>query len=218
MASKPRELREWSGKTVDEIREAYSSEEMMDKYESIEPVYRFLTGRYRSPFFSDIEGRVLDVACGAGVNFEHVPADSDIVGIDINDDLLEMAGEKAAETHSSVELQEMDAQDLNFEDDSFDTVISTLSSCTFPDPIEALNEMARVCRPDGQIRLIEHGKANFGPLAWYQQRKADDEYERTGCRLYDDPVEVVDQANIDIVYEREWMLGTLTGIVALPSA
>lgn len=218
MSGEPRELRRWSGKTAQEIREAYSSEDMMETYERIEPIYRFITGRFRRPFFSDVEGRVLDVACGAGVNFPHVPDRSDIVGIDINDELLKMAREDASDVPNSVELRKMDAQNLEFEDDSFDTVISTLSSCTFPEPIDALNEMARVCKPDGQIRLIEHGTSDFGPLAWYQQRGADDKYERSGCRLYDDPTDVVKQADVEIVYERTWMLGTLTGIIAQPSA
>lgn len=217
MASKPKELTRWSGKTVGGIRDAYSSDEMMKTYERMEPIYRFLTGRYRRPFFSDLEGRVLDVACGAGVNFPHIPDSAEVVGIDINDDLLQMARENESKVGTTVELQEMDAQDLDFVDDSFDAVSSTLSSCTFPDLIEALNEMARVCKSDGQVRLIEHGKSDFTPLAWYQQRQGDESYERSGCRLYDDPTDVVEQADVEIVYERNWMLGTLTEIIARPT-
>jgi len=60
----------------------------------------------------------------------------------------------------------MDAQALEFPDDSFDTVISSFSTCTFPDPIAALHEMERVCTPDGEILLLEHRRSDAAPLAW----------------------------------------------------
>lgn len=216
MAGKPQELRRWSGKTVEEIRAAYD-DEMMERYEKFEPIYRFVTGRMRKPLFSDVDGRVLDVACGAGVNFPHLPDECQVVGIDINDELLELAREKATDIETPVTLHNMDAQALDFEDNAFDTVISSFSTCTFPDPIEALNEMARVCKPDGQIRLLEHGKSDLRPWAWYQERKADEGYEREGCRLYDDPVTVIEQADIDIVYTRTWLFGNITGVIAQPA-
>ena len=54
----------------------------------------------------------------------------------------------------------MDAEHLAFKDGSFDTVVSTLGTCTFPDPVEALREMRRVCRPGGTVLLLEHGRSN----------------------------------------------------------
>lgn len=49
----------------------------------------------------------------------------------------------------------MDGATLAFPDDSFDAVISSLSTCTFPEPVAALREMSRVCKPDGRIRFLD---------------------------------------------------------------
>lgn len=53
---------------------------------------------------------------------------------------------------------EMDGHDLKFEDNSFDTVVDTFGLCSYNDPIKVLHEMKRVCKKDGKIILIEHGK------------------------------------------------------------
>jgi ubiquinone/menaquinone biosynthesis C-methylase UbiE len=53
----------------------------------------------------------------------------------------------------------MDGERLSFRHDSFDTVVSTLATCTFPDPVQALWEMRRVCRRGERILLLEHGAA-----------------------------------------------------------
>jgi ubiquinone/menaquinone biosynthesis C-methylase UbiE len=52
------------------------------------------------------------------------------------------------------------AEPLPFEDESFDTAVSSLSLCTFPDPVRALRQMARVCRADGRILLLDHGRSD----------------------------------------------------------
>ena len=113
--------------------------------------------------------------------------------------MLVRAREEAVDLDRRVELEQMDAQRLSFADDSFDNVISGLSTCTFPDPVEALNEMGRVCDPDGRIRLLEHHKWNCAPLGRLQERSAEDEYERVGCRLYDDSTAVVEQSDLTVV-------------------
>ena len=206
-----------SSKSTEEIQAAYDEEEATN-YAETHWLKRRIERRTRRHQFGDATGRVLDVACGTGVNFPHLPESADLVGIDVSTPMLARAREKADELGRQVELEQMDAQRLSFANDSFDHVISSLSTCTFPDPIEALNEMGRVCKPDGQIRLLEHHKWDAPVLGSVTERINEGEYERVGCRLYEDPTAVVGQSNLEVVTDRRWRLPPFTGVVARPSA
>lgn len=216
MVGSPEEISFQSSKSTEEIQAAYDEEEAT-KYAEAHWLKRRIGGRTRRHQFGDATGRVLDVACGTGVNFPHLPESAALVGIDISTQMLARAREKADEIGRQVELEQMDAQRLSFADDSFDYVVSSESTCTFPDPIKALNEMGRVCKPDGQIRLLEHHRWDAPLLSRVAERMHEGEYERVGCRLYDDPTAVVRQSNLKVVTDRRWRLPPFTGIVARPS-
>ncbi|MFC6825591.1 class I SAM-dependent methyltransferase [Halopelagius fulvigenes] len=177
---------------------------------------RFLAGRYRRRQFATAEGRVLDVACGTGPNFRYLPASVELVGIDISPEMLANARERLDELGRDDTLREMDAQDLDFDDDEFDTVISSLSTCTFPDPVAALREMSRVCTPSGRILLVEHGKSDFGPFARFQEWRADAHYEKMGCRWTQEPLELVAEAGLPVVRSDTALFGIVTTIEARP--
>lgn len=215
MSKIPEGLRRRPGKSAMEIKAAYDDDEA-EEFEDIHWLKRRLAARTHRQQFGGVDGRVLDVACGTGRNFRYVPDTAEIVGIDISADMLERAREKAAEFDQRVDLEQMAAQRLSFADDSFDHVISSLSTCTFPDPIEALNEMGRVCKPAGRIRLLEHHKWDCTPLTMLQERNAETEYQRVGCRLYDDPTMIVERSELEVVDDRRWRLPPFTGIVARP--
>jgi ubiquinone/menaquinone biosynthesis C-methylase UbiE len=70
--------------------------------------------------------------------------------------MLERARKRANKLNLNVNLQEMDVEHLNFADDSFDTVFATFVFCSVPDPIAGLQELRRVCKPDGKLLLLEH--------------------------------------------------------------
>ena len=114
-------------------------------------------------------------------------------------------------------LREMDAQDLAFPDDSFDAVISSLSTCTFPDPVAALREMERVCKPEGTIRLVEHGRSDVGPIARFQEWRADAHYEQMGCRWTQEPREIVDAAGLTVEEMSTGLFGMITTFELTPT-
>ncbi|WP_281195999.1 class I SAM-dependent methyltransferase [Halorubrum sp. F4] len=197
--------------TVEDIQAAYARyAKWIDRMSWLD---RLLTGRYRRQQFSRAEGRVLDVACGAGSNFRYLPESADIVGIDISEPLLEQAQAELDTLDRDGAISQMDAQALEFADDSFETVISSFSTCTFPDPVTALQEVARVCRPDGRILLLEHGSSDNALIARYQEWRADAHYEKSGCRLTQEPFDVVRQAGLSIDESETAQFGRITQIV-----
>jgi len=200
--------------SASDIAAAY--EEYADWMHRFEFADRLLVGRYRRRQFGDATGEVLDVACGTGTNFRYLPAEADLVGIDVSPDVLAKAEETLDELGREGTLRRMDAQDLAFPDDSFDTVVSALSTCTFPDPVAALREMERVCHPDGEIRLLEHSRSDAALLAWLQDRRAEAHYAKNGCRLNHEPLRTVQQAGLPVEDTSTACCGLVTAIDATP--
>jgi ubiquinone/menaquinone biosynthesis C-methylase UbiE len=80
----------------------------------------------------------------------------DITAVDLSPRMLERARKRANKLNIKVTLQEMDVQHLNFADDSFDTVFATFVFCSVMNPVAGLQELKRVCKPDGKLLLLEH--------------------------------------------------------------
>ena len=200
--------------SLDDIRASY--DEYADWIHRFERVERLVTGRYRRERFGDASGRVLDVACGTGTNAEYLPETAAYVGVDISDGMLSKARGRLDRLGIDGTLHRMDAQDLRFDDDSFDAVVSALSTCTFPDPVAALREMERVCKPDGTIRLVEHGRSDVGPVARFQEWRADAHYETAGCRWTQEPRTVVADAGLSVRDVTTGALGTVTSFAIDP--
>ena len=172
-------------------------------------------GKYRARMFSNARGKVLDVACGYGLNFDVLPHDIQLTAIDFSPVMLDMAKRHADQLGLTVDIREGDAEDLRFADNSFDTVISALATCSFTDPVTALKEMRRVCKPDGNILLVEHGRSQNELLGWYQDRNATQEVE-LGCRWNQQPHELVKEAGLEILSDKRSLFGILHSIRAIP--
>ncbi len=135
--------------TQEQIRQEY--DEAAPWYDVKISIVEGLTGiaTMRRELLRKATGKVLEIAVGTGRNFPYYQKDCAITAIDPSPQMLERARRRAEKLHMHVHLQTMDAQDLVFSDHSFDTVVSSLSLCTIPDPVRALREVARVCRCDG---------------------------------------------------------------------
>jgi len=79
-----------------------------------------------------------------------------VTAIDLSDKMLARAREKAAKRNVKVHLQQMDVQNLQFDDNTFDTVTSNCVFCSVPDPVRGLREVERVCKPGGKVVMLEH--------------------------------------------------------------
>ncbi|MEZ4619391.1 MAG: hypothetical protein R2867_28325 [Caldilineaceae bacterium] len=74
--------------------------------------------------------------------------------------------------------------------------------------------MARVCKPDGQILLFEHGRSRWGWLAWIQDRTAQSHYNNAGCRWNQDPLALVRAAGLQLVEAERHLAGVFHTIMS----
>lgn len=110
--------------------------------------------------------RVLEVGVGTGLALPLYRRDIKVVGIDLSPEMLARAREKVAEEGlgNIEELLEMDAENMKFPDASFDTAIAMYVASVVPRPERLMAEMRRVCKPDGDIIVVNHFTSKGGPL------------------------------------------------------
>jgi ubiquinone/menaquinone biosynthesis C-methylase UbiE len=114
-------------------------------------------------------GQVLEVAIGTGLNLDHYPDQAQLTGVDLSPQMLAQARGRADRLGRSVQLHEGDAQQLEFPDASFDTVVCTFSLCAIPDDRKAVADMVRVLRPGGTLLLADHVVSTSRPVRALQR-------------------------------------------------
>lgn len=126
---------------------------------------------YRQRLVDGARGRVLEIGVGSGLNIPLYPAAADaVVGLDPSLRLLVRARRVQRRDASSIDLVEGLAEALPWDDEVFDTVVSTWTLCSIPDVNAALREIRRVLKPSGQFRFVEHGRAPDERVALWQDR------------------------------------------------
>jgi ubiquinone/menaquinone biosynthesis C-methylase UbiE len=134
-------------------------------------------------------GRTIDIGAGTGANLGLFPGGTDVVMAEPDPHMTKRLRQKLAEGGSEVELVEAGAEQLPFEDDSFDTAVFTLVLCTVPDPSAALAEAARILKPGGQLLFVEHVRAEQpGTARWQDRLETPWRIFADGCRCNRDTV------------------------------
>ena len=107
-------------------------------------------------------GRVVEIAVGTGLNLPLYSADTQVIGIELSEQMLKLARRRVVEAGlgDRVELRQGDVQALELDDGCADTVVSTFTICTIPNPAAAIDEARRVLRPGGRFVLAEHGPSS----------------------------------------------------------
>lgn len=117
---------------------------------------RMRYGAYKRALFAGATGRTLLVAAGTGLDFKYLPAGIEVTAIDFSPTMLGYAEERLAESASPIDLVEADVTRLHFEDLHFDTVLTSCTFCSVPDPVRGLRELHRVLTDRGRMLMFEH--------------------------------------------------------------
>ncbi len=117
------------------------------------------------------QGRTIDLGSGTGANLHLYPdAVSELILAEPDPHMLKRLRDKVGESGADAVVVEAPAEQLPFEDSSFDTAVFTLVLCTTPNPTAALTEAARVLKPGGKLLFLEHVRAQDPGLARWQDR------------------------------------------------
>jgi len=165
-------------------------------------------GEVRSGLLAGAKGRVLDVGAGTGANFPYYPKSDgvQVVALDNDPAMLRRARRKAEETGLDVEFHVGSGNALPFANESFDTVVFTLSLCTIPDPAQAISEARRVLRPGGKLLFLEHVRADDPGLAKWQDRVAPVwGVVAGGCRPNQETRALIEQSGLEVDWAVERM-------------
>ncbi len=121
--------------------------------------YPFERWRYqalRRKLWRPLSGIILDAGVGTGCNVPYYPPEAKIIAVDQSERMLARARDKVALSPAEVSFQQENIYDLPFAESTFDYVVGTFLCCVVDEPKRAAKELSRVCKPNGQILLLEY--------------------------------------------------------------
>jgi ubiquinone/menaquinone biosynthesis C-methylase UbiE len=163
---------------------------------------------------SHAQGEVLEIAVGTGRNLRHYPPGVRLTAIEFSPEMLEIARRRAEELGHAVDLRLGDAHALEFEDESFDTVIITLALCTIPDDRKAASEVRRVLRPGGRLVLMEHVRSPALPVRALQRALDPLAVRFEADHLIRDPLDYLADEGFEIESVARSKLGIVERVIA----
>ena len=151
-------------------------------------------GKWRAECVEDLQGEVVEIGFGAGRNLVFYPTTvGSLTAVEPSAGMRQRGARRIEAFAGEFHWGGLDGQHLDLDDNSFDAAVVTFSLCTIPDPALALQELRRVVRPGGELRVLEHGLAPDPAVAKWQHRL--DPIEKViadGCHLTRDCVVLVE--------------------------
>ena len=194
-------------------------------YERLAPLYDRLFGQVLEPGRQAMAeaaaalrpAALLEVGVGTGLTLAGYPPETRVVGIDVSAPMLERAEERAAAMPArEIRLELMDAERMDFRDDSFDCVTVPYVLSVTPDPARLVREIRRVCKPDGVILGVNHFSGNR--FWWLMERAVRSVADRVGFRSDFDFDEHILGHDWDVLSVRPVNLLRLSRLVVLRNA
>ncbi|WP_409340708.1 class I SAM-dependent methyltransferase [Paenibacillus sp. MBLB4367] len=153
----------------------------------------------RQKLLAQAAGNVIEIGSGTGVNFRYYANAGKVFAVEPEPSMLERSLERVRLSDIPIETVLARAESLPFPADSFDTAVGTLVLCTIPDPLVALAEIRRVCRPGATVLLLEHVKVDH-PVWGALQSKLTPAWKRLcgGCHLDRNTLDSVKRAGFRV--------------------
>ena len=182
----------------------------------------------RSLLYFHATWTVLEVGAGTARNLPYYPLGNSVrrvVFTDTSDQMLEQAKLKIKNLPEADQkkfaILKSDSHALPSEvipDHAFDTVVDTFGLCSYNDPVTVLREMARVCKPNGKILLLEHGRSKSFPFVTnHLDRYAEYHAANWGCVWNRDLDAILEQSGLHVEILRTWHFGTTYYVVCRPN-
>ncbi|WP_087971465.1 class I SAM-dependent methyltransferase [Oceanobacillus rekensis] len=155
--------------------------------------------KIRKALVGKATGRVLEIGSGSGINFRYYRDVSHVDAIEPNPVMNKRSIKQIGSSYIPIQTHLVGAEKLPFADNTFDSVVATLVFCTIPEPLKAIKEIQRVCKPGAKILVFEHVRMNQKLLG-----KAQDLLTPTwkklcdGCHLNRNTLELLRQTKISI--------------------
>jgi methyltransferase OMS1, mitochondrial len=176
----------------------------------------------RALLYFHAKGTVLEVGAGTGRNLKFYPTTVDrVLLMDSSDQMLMQARRKIREVSyekPKFACLEGDSSKLEFADNTFDTVVDTFGLCSYDDPNAVLKEMSRVCKPDGRLLLLEHGRSKtWDWITNYLDKHAERHAKNWGCIWNRDIQDLLEQSGLESEAFHTWHFGTTYYLVCKPN-
>lgn len=161
---------------------------------------------WRQQLLSHATGKVLELAVGAGANFPFYPSGVKVTATDFSEVMLEKAKRAALQHRIDSDFICSDIEKMDFTDQSFDTIVSTLSLCSYDNPLMVLYKINRWCKPNGSILLMEHGISSNFAVSTAQKAFNPLLYRMYGCHYTRDILGLIRESGIEIhKVENYWL-------------
>ncbi len=121
-------------------------------------------GPHKRELFAAMQGKILFLALGTGLDIEFFPPGQDITAIDISPKMLTRAAPRIATYPGRIEVRVADVHELDFPDHYFDQIYTSCTFCSVPDPVAGLRSLRRVLKPDGLLAMFEHTGSRYFPF------------------------------------------------------